>query len=144
MMLLLALPQAAALSSPQHVAARGRTASLCTSRRALILTPAAAALGVATARAEEEPYAYQDVIAALRACKDDGVCRIVKVKFTTANGESADAIFDDGSQRPIVGIPADDPTSDSSPYRLVAKCRDAKVAYSFPFSEGLEKYRSKK
>ena len=47
----------------------------------------------------------------------------------------------DGSRLTIVGIPRDDPTNDSSPYKLVAKLRDAKVPYTFPFSETLAKYR---
>ena len=38
-------------------------------------------------------------------------------------------------------VPVDDPSSDSSPYKLVAKCRDAKVPYTFPFTESLAKYR---
>ena len=55
-----------------------------------------------------------------------------------------DALFKDGTRLPITGIPEDNPTNDSSPYKLVAKCRDAKVPYSFPFAEGLSKYKSKK
>lgn len=35
-----------------------------------------------------------------------------------------------------------DPNSDSSPYKLVAKARDAKIPYSFPFSD-LSKYKKK-
>lgn len=86
---------------------------------------------------------YDELKKLLIQCKDEGVCKVEKVAFTEASGESADAIFVDGSRVPVIGIPKDDPGTDSSPYKLVAKLRDAKVPYTFPFSENLAKYRSK-
>jgi hypothetical protein len=116
-------------------------------RRALLLgasTGAAASLIGAPVRADEEAptsIAYADLVRELKTCRDGAICRVSKVAFTTASGETGDAILANGARLPIVGIPVDDPSSDSSPYKLVAKCRDAKVPYTFPFTESLAKYR---
>ena len=59
-----------------------------------------------------------------------------KVVFTVESGETGDAVFKSGARLPITGIPEDNPTNDSSPYKLVAKLRDAKVPYTFPFPRG--------
>ena len=47
-----------------------------------------------------------------------------------------------GEKLRVTGIPVEDPNSDSSPLKLVAKLRDAKIPYSFPFTRTLAKYRS--
>ena len=85
------------------------------------------------------PIAYSDVLDLLKACRDGDECQVAKIVFTVSNGESAEALFVSGVSRPIVGIPPDNPNTDSSPYKLVAKARDAKVPYSFPFD--LSKYK---
>ena len=87
---------------------------------------------------------YEELKQLLIDCREGDVCTIEKVVFTVESGEQGDALFKDGTRLPITGIPEDNPTNDSSPYKLVAKCRDAKVPYSFPFAEGLSKYKSKK
>ena len=128
-----------------------QSASLMTRRSALLAAPGAALIFSRSAHAEEEvpappaaaangPIAYDDLLMKLRSCRDGAACQVRKVVFTTANGESGEAIFTDDTTHPIVGIPPDNPNSDSSPYKLVAKCRDAKIPYSFPFSD-LSKYR---
>ena len=82
-----------------------------------------------------------DALAELLSQCRNGQCNVSKVAFTSTNGETGDAIFTDGSRLPILGIPEDNPTNDSSPYKLMAKCRDAKVPYSLPFADNLAKYR---
>lgn len=86
---------------------------------------------------------YVDIQKLLNDCRDGDACALEKVVFTVESGETGDAVFKSGARLPITGIPEDNPTNDSSPYKLVAKLRDAKVPYTFPFSEGLAKYRSK-
>ena len=89
-------------------------------RRTALLAPAALLL---PAHAADEPITYAALGDELIACRETGVCRVTGVKFTVESGEQGDALFVDGTRRPIIGIPVDDPNSDSSPYKLVAKLR---------------------
>ena len=82
---------------------------------------------------------YSAVKELLLECKDSDECKVTEVAFTSSNGESADIILSSGLRLPILGIPPDNPTNDSSPLKLAAKCRDAKVKYTFPFSNLLRK-----
>ena len=82
---------------------------------------------------------YAEMKGLLIECKDGDECTIKSVAFTSANGETADAILTSGERLPIIGIPEDNPSNDSSPLQLAAKLRDAGVPYSFPFSDLLRK-----
>lgn len=85
---------------------------------------------------------YEDLSRLLVDCKDsDDVCNVERVAFTVASGESGDVFFTNGDRVPITGIPQENPNNDSSPYKLIAKLRDARVRYTFPFSDTLAKYR---
>jgi len=76
---------------------------------------------------------YIELKALLKDCQDGNNCRVSKVDFMDSLGESGIA-YVDGAPLDINGIPKDDPSNDSSPYKLMAKCRDAKVPYTFPFT----------
>ena len=82
---------------------------------------------------------YPELTALLIECKDGDECAIQSVAFTSANGETGDAIFVSGERVPILGIPEDNPSNDSSPLKLAAKLRDAGVPYTFPFANLLRK-----
>ena len=109
-----------------------------TRRNALLsLAPASAALLLPACAHADEPITYGALSDELIKCRETGVCSVERVRFTVESGEQGEAIYSDGARRPIIGIPADDPNSDSSPYKLVAKLRDAKVPYTYPFTEAL-------
>ena len=78
-------------------------------RRALLLgasTGAAASLLGAPVRADEEAptsIAYADLVRELKTCRDGAICRVSKVAFTTASGETGDAILANGARLQIVG-----------------------------------------
>ena len=78
-------------------------------RRALLLgasTGAAASLIGAPVRADEEAptsIAYADLVRELKTCRDGAICRVSKVAFTTASGETGDAILANGARLQIVG-----------------------------------------
>ena len=84
---------------------------------------------------------YQEVTKLLIQCKEELTCPVGSVAFTSASGETADVMLASGKRLGITGIPVENPNNDSSPYKLVAKLRDAKVPYTFPFSSTLAKYR---
>ena len=98
-----------------------------------------------TAAASRQPttMTYDELCQLLVQCRDGGTdaCPVAKVAFATASGEAADAVLKDGSRLAILGIPAENPSNDSSPYKLVAKLRDARVPYTFSFASDLAKYR---
>ena len=75
-------------------------------------------------------------------CKDPDLCIVQKVAFQSASGEQADVILKSGERLTVIGIPEENPSNDSSPAKLVAKLRDAKVPFTFPFQEALAKARS--
>ena len=78
-------------------------------RRALLLgasTGAAASLLGAPVRADEEAptsIAYADLVRELKTCRDGAICRVSKVAFTTASGETGDAILANGARLQIIG-----------------------------------------
>ncbi|KAL1512221.1 hypothetical protein AB1Y20_005484 [Prymnesium parvum] len=82
---------------------------------------------------------YLDLKALLNQCIDGSsdVCKVDRVDFDDAVGETATALVEGQSLR-VLGIPEDNPNNDSSPYKLVAKLRDAKVPFTFPFSRTLK------
>ena len=84
---------------------------------------------------------YTSLSKLLIECKDTDTCTIERVAFATPSGDEATVVLKSGASLPITGIPKDDPNSDSSPYKLVARLRDARVPYTFPFSQTLAKYR---
>lgn len=84
---------------------------------------------------------YTSLSKLLIECRETGTCTIERVEFNTPSGEEATVVLRSGTSLPISGIPKDDPNSDSSPYKLVARLRDARVPYTFPFSQNLAKYR---
>lgn len=86
---------------------------------------------------------YEELKSRLIECKNSEFCMIEKVAFRSASGDQAVVIFKSGETLPVIGIPAEDPSSDSSPARLVARLRDAKVPFTFPFSEYLAKSQAR-
>jgi len=86
-----------------------------------------------TAKPAPTELSYIELKALLKDCQDGAPCRVSKVDFMDALGESGIA-YVDAVPLTINDIPKDDPSNDSSPYKLMAKCRDAKVPYSFPFT----------
>jgi hypothetical protein len=93
------------------------------------------------APARRTSMSYPELVQMLNDCKDNGVCEVESVRFTVASGETGNVTLKSGETLPITGIPEENPTNDSSPARLIAKLRDAKVQYTFPFSDTLAKYR---
>lgn len=72
-----------------------------------------------------------------------GACTVEKVEFSSTSGDAGVAII--GGQRlEILGIPAENPNSTVGPLKLAAKCRDAGVPYTFPFTEFLKKQNAEK
>eukprot|EP00965_Chrysotila_dentata_P055684 1847007-Pleurochrysis_carterae.AAC.7 len=84
---------------------------------------------------------YSELTARLVTCRELGECDIVKVEFASVSGETGIAVTKTGERLQIKSIPRDIPSNDSSPLRLVAKLRDAKVPYTFPFSD-LSRFRT--
>jgi hypothetical protein len=140
LLLLCGTPPTVALRGASAGGGVARSADALT-RRAVLASPVLA-LAARSAGAADS-ITYEELGLELRACRDGLECRVEKVVFTITSGETGDAIMG-GVARPILGIPKDDPNNDSSPYKLAAKCRDAKVPYSFPFADVLAKYKSSK
>tara|TARA_B110001452_G_C15203469_1_gene417552 strand:+ start:395 stop:670 length:276 start_codon:yes stop_codon:yes gene_type:complete len=71
------------------------------------------------------------------------VCSVEKVEFSSTSGDAGVALI--GGQRlEILGIPAENPNSTVGPLKLAARCRDASVPYTFPFTEFLKKQNAEK
>ena len=82
---------------------------------------------------------YEALKVRLIECKDPELCTVERVAFLSANGEEADVVLKSGERLPIIGIPQENPSNDSSPAKLIAKLRDSKVPFSFPFTDALKK-----
>ena len=83
---------------------------------------------------------YKELVKKLNACIETGPCEVQRVEFINSSGEKAVA-FINGDEYKVLDIPSDNPNNDSSPLRLAAKLRDAKVPYTFPFSAYLKQAR---
>lgn len=73
---------------------------------------------------------YSELVSRLSTCRETGVCDVERVDFKSANAEAAVARIG-GSERTVLNLPIEDPSNDSSPLKLVARCRDANVPYVF-------------
>ena len=82
---------------------------------------------------------YEALSDVLAECRSSGECGVSRVEFTVNSGEEGFATVD-GVRLRITNIPADNPNNDSSPLKLAARLRDAKVPYTFPFSD-LSRFR---
>ena len=82
---------------------------------------------------------YEELKVKLIECKDPELCTVERVAFLSAKGEEADVVLKSGERLPIIGIPQENPSNDSSPAKLIAKLRDSKVPFSFPFTDALKK-----
>ena len=88
---------------------------------------------------EASDISYEALKVRLIECKDPELCTVERVAFLSANGEEADVVLKSGERLPIIGIPQENPSNDSSPAKLIAKLRDSKVPFSFPFTDALKK-----
>ena len=73
---------------------------------------------------------YSELVSRLSTCRETGVCDVERVDFKSAKAEAAVARIG-GSERTVLNLPIEDPSNDSSPLKLVARCRDANVPYVF-------------
>ena len=72
---------------------------------------------------------YSELVSRLSTCRETGVCDVERVDFKSAKAEAA--VLIGGSERTVLNLPIEDPSNDSSPLKLVARCRDANVPYVF-------------
>lgn len=86
---------------------------------------------------------YDALSQRLADCQSGSSCTVEKVEFSSSSGDAGAAIV--GGQRlEVLGIPAENPNSTNGPLKLAARCRDAGVPYTFPFTEFLKKQNAVK